>query len=60
MQMEQDIFLKEWAKELKQQNEIAAYCSAWNINVLDQSLPSFLNFLFEDLFAPYEVKRSVI
>ncbi|MBC6686323.1 NTPase [Wolbachia pipientis] len=53
-------FLKEWVKELKQQNEIAAYYSAWDINALDQPLPSFLNFLFEDLFASYEVKRSVI
>ncbi|MFP3015977.1 MAG: P-loop NTPase fold protein [Wolbachia sp.] len=53
-------FLKEWIKELKQQNEIAAYYSAWDINALDQPLPSFLNFLFEDLFASYEVKRSVI
>ncbi|GFQ73399.1 NTPase [Trichonephila clavata] len=53
-------FLKEWVKELKQQNEIAAYYNAWDINALDQPLPSFLNFLFEDLFASYEVKRSVI
>lgn len=53
-------FLKEWIKELKQQNEIAAYYNAWDINALDQPLPSFLNFLFEDLFASYEVKRSVI
>ncbi|TVS86523.1 NTPase, partial [Wolbachia pipientis] len=53
-------FLKKWVKELKQQNEIAAYYSAWDINALDQPLPSFLNFLFEDLFASYEVKRSVI
>ncbi|NUX01666.1 NTPase [Wolbachia endosymbiont of Madathamugadia hiepei] len=53
-------FLKEWVKELKQQNEIAAYYSAWDINALDQSLPSFLNFLFEDLFASHEVKRGVI
>ncbi|WCR57607.1 P-loop NTPase fold protein [Wolbachia endosymbiont of Ctenocephalides felis wCfeJ] len=53
-------FLKEWVKELKQQNEIAAYYSAWDINALDQPLPSFLNFLFEDLFASYEVKRGVI
>lgn len=57
--MGQDIFLKEWVKELKQQNEIAAYYSAWDINSLDQPLPSFLNFLFEDLFASYEVKRGV-
>ncbi|MDE5062371.1 KAP family P-loop NTPase fold protein [Wolbachia endosymbiont of Drosophila tsacasi] len=53
-------FLKKWVKELKQQNEIAAYYNAWDINALDQPLPSFLNFLFEDLFASYEVKRSVI
>ncbi|MDD9331385.1 MAG: P-loop NTPase fold protein [Wolbachia sp.] len=53
-------FLKEWVKELKRQNEIAAYYSAWDINALDQPLPSFLNFLFENLFASYEVKRSVI
>ncbi|WP_264705851.1 MULTISPECIES: KAP family NTPase [unclassified Wolbachia] len=53
-------FLKEWVKELKQQNEIAAYYSAWDINALDQPLPSFLNFLFEDLFVSYKVKRSVI
>ncbi|AWW50877.1 KAP family P-loop NTPase fold protein [Wolbachia endosymbiont of Folsomia candida] len=53
-------FLKEWVKALKQQDEIAAYYSAWDINALDQPLPSFLNFLFEDLFASYEVKRSVI
>ncbi|QKX01543.1 NTPase [Wolbachia endosymbiont of Cruorifilaria tuberocauda] len=53
-------FLKEWVKELKQQDEIAAYYSAWDINALDQPLSSFLNFLFEDLFASYEVKRSVI
>jgi hypothetical protein len=53
-------FLKEWVKELKQQNKIAAYYSAWDISALDQPLPSFLNFLFEDLFASYEVKRGVI
>ncbi|QOD37835.1 KAP family P-loop NTPase fold protein [Candidatus Wolbachia massiliensis] len=53
-------FLKEWTEELKQQNEVAAYYSAWDINALDQPLPSFLNFLFEDLFASYEVKRGVI
>lgn len=53
-------FLKEWIRDLKQQNEIAAYYSAWDINALDQPLPSFLNFLFEDLFSSYEVKRSVI
>ncbi|QMV46410.1 NTPase [Wolbachia pipientis] len=53
-------FLKEWVKELKQQNEIAAYYNAWDINALDQPLPSFLNFLFEDLFVSYKVKRSVI
>lgn len=53
-------FLKEWVKELKQQNEIAGYYSAWDINALDQPLPSFLNFLFEDLFTSYQVKRSVI
>lgn len=51
-------FLKEWVKELKQQNEIAAYYSAWDINALDQPLPSFLNFLFEDLFASYKVKKK--
>nr|WP_225538016.1 P-loop NTPase fold protein [Wolbachia endosymbiont of Mansonella perstans] len=34
-------FLEEWIKELKQQDEIVAYYSAWDINVLDQSLPSF-------------------
>lgn len=39
--MGQDVFLKEWVKELKQQNEIAAYYSAWDINALDQPLPSF-------------------
>ncbi|NEV49748.1 NTPase [Wolbachia pipientis] len=53
-------FLKEWVKELKQQNEIAAYYNAWDINALDQPLPSFLNFLFEDLFVSYKVKRNVI
>ncbi|WP_168463978.1 KAP family P-loop NTPase fold protein [Wolbachia endosymbiont of Ctenocephalides felis wCfeT] len=53
-------FLKEWVKELKQQGEIAAYYSAWDINALDQPLPSFLNFLFEDLFASYEVKGSIV
>lgn len=53
-------FLKEWVKELKQQNEIAGYYNAWDINALDQPLPSFLNFLFEDLFTSYQVKRSVI
>ncbi|MDR1139945.1 MAG: KAP family NTPase [Rickettsiales bacterium] len=53
-------FLKEWVKELKQQNEIAAYYSAWDINALGLSLPSFLNFLFEDLLVSYEVKKSVI
>ncbi|MDR3132249.1 MAG: KAP family NTPase [Rickettsiales bacterium] len=53
-------FLKEWVKELKQQNEIAAYYSAWDISALGLSLPSFLNFLFEDLLASYEVKKSVI
>lgn len=53
-------FLKEWIKDLKQQNEIAAYYSAWDINALDQPMPSLLHFLFEDLFASYEVKRSVI
>lgn len=53
-------FLKEWVKDLEQQNEIAAYYSAWDISALDQPLPSFLHFLFEDLFASYEVKRSVI
>ncbi|MGY5877399.1 KAP family NTPase [Wolbachia endosymbiont of Nasonia oneida] len=53
-------FLKEWVKDLEQQNEIAAYYSAWDISALDQPLPSFLHFLFEDLFASYKVKRSVI
>ncbi|MGL9761487.1 MAG: KAP family P-loop NTPase fold protein [Wolbachia sp.] len=53
-------FLKEWVKELKQQNEIAAYYSAWDISALGLSLPSFLNFLFEDLLASYEAKKSVI
>lgn len=53
-------FLKEWVQDLEQQNEIAAYYSAWDISALDQPLPSFLHFLFEDLFASYEVKRSVI
>ncbi|WP_343289321.1 P-loop NTPase fold protein [Wolbachia endosymbiont of Encarsia formosa] len=53
-------FLKEWVKDLGQQNEIAAYYSAWDISALDQPLPSFLHFLFEDLFASYKVKRSVI
>ncbi|MGL9758103.1 MAG: P-loop NTPase fold protein [Wolbachia sp.] len=53
-------FLQEWIKDLKQQNEIAAYYSAWDISALDQPLPSFLYFLFEDLFASYKVKRSVI
>lgn len=52
--------MKEWVKDLEQQNEIAAYYSAWDISALDQPLPSFLHFLFEDLFASYKVKRSVI
>lgn len=34
-------FLKEWVKDLGQQNEIAAYYSAWDINALDQPMPSF-------------------
>ena len=34
-------FLKEWVKDLGQQNEIAAYYSAWDISALDQPLPSF-------------------
>nr|WP_232503078.1 P-loop NTPase fold protein [Wolbachia endosymbiont of Cimex lectularius] len=58
--MGQDVFLKEWVKELKQQNEIAAYYSAWDISALGLSLPSFLNSLFEDLLASYEIKKSVI
>lgn len=52
--------MQEWVKDLEQQNEIAAYYSAWDISALDQPLPSFLHFLFEDLFASYKVKRSVI
>jgi hypothetical protein len=53
-------FLKEWVKDLEQQNEIAAYYSAWDINALDQPLPSFLNFLFEDLFVSHKIRKSVI
>jgi len=53
-------FLKEWIKDLKQQNEIAVYYSAWDINALDQPLASFLNFLFEDLFASYKIRKSTI
>ncbi len=53
-------FLKEWIKELKQQNEIAAYYDAWDISALDKPLASFLYFLFENLFVSYKIKRSII
>ncbi|MDN5247892.1 MAG: P-loop NTPase fold protein [Wolbachia endosymbiont of Tyrophagus putrescentiae] len=52
-------FLKEWVKNLKQENEIATYYSAWDINALDQPLASFLNFLFEDLFVSHKVRKSI-
>ncbi|WP_333023342.1 KAP family P-loop NTPase fold protein [Wolbachia endosymbiont of Pentidionis agamae] len=53
-------FLKKWIKTLESQNEIAVYYDAWDIYSLEQPLVSFLNFLFEDLFVKYKIRKSAI
>ncbi|WP_339047081.1 P-loop NTPase fold protein [Candidatus Mesenet endosymbiont of Phosphuga atrata] len=53
-------FLQNWALDLKEQNEIAVYYDAWNINALEQPLAPLLSFMFDNLFISKKIKKSIV